>query len=374
MSENPPVRPVGYGELAPLFAAILDTDENFIFGKLGGRWVVMQFLVRMSSDLVRDAHQVILDRSDLFDFTNAAYCGVIIDRTDLANGPRSHLPGRRYIKDFNEVITRQYGVKIKDGYMPVTILLDPMLRVVAVEPLRRTSEILDLMERRMAAERPSLTEGYAPVLTVPRIFEPAFCKTLIDYYEASGGEASGFMRQVGDRAVAVHDEKVKRRKDVTITDESIRNGAVARIRQRLLPVIERAYSWRATRIERYIVACYDAEDAGFFTTHRDNTTAATAHRKFAVSINLNAEDFDGGELRFPEFGYRTYKPPTGGATVFGCGLLHEATPVTRGVRYAFLPFLYDEESATVRTEYLEAKASEEMTASGGVKPDFETMG
>lgn len=373
MSENSQVKPIGYGELAPLFAAILDTDENFIFGKLGGRWVVMQFLVRMSSDLVRDAHQVILDRSDIFDFTNAAYCGVIVDRADLAAGPLSRLPARRYIKDFSEAVTRQYGVKIKDGYMPVTILLDPMLRVVAVEPLRRTSEILDLMERRMAAERSSLTEGHAPVLTVPRIFEPEFCKKLIDYYEATGGEASGFMRQVGGTTMAVHDDKVKRRKDVTITDEAIRNGTIARIRQRLLPVIERAYGWRATRIERYIVACYDAEDAGFFTTHRDNTTSATAHRKFAVSINLNAEDFDGGELRFPEFGYRTYKPPTGGATVFGCGLLHEATPVTRGVRYAFLPFLYDEESARIRTDYLNAKASETPATAGGVSPDFATL-
>jgi hypothetical protein len=45
---------------------------------------------------------------------------------------------------------------------------------------------------------------------------------------------------------------------------------------------------------------------------------------------------------------RTYKPPTGGATVFACGLLHEATPVTSGVRYAFLPFLYDEEGRRIR--------------------------
>ncbi len=45
---------------------------------------------------------------------------------------------------------------------------------------------------------------------------------------------------------------------------------------------------------------------------------------------------------------RTYKPPTGGAVVFCCSLLHEATPVTKGVRYAFLPFLYDEAGKQVR--------------------------
>jgi hypothetical protein len=43
-----------------------------------------------------------------------------------------------------------------------------------------------------------------------------------------------------------------------------------------------------------------------------------------------------------------YLPPTGGAVVFSCSLLHEAMPVTAGKRYAFLPFLYDDEAARVR--------------------------
>jgi len=36
--------------------------------------------------------------------------------------------------------------------------------------------------------------------------------------------------------------------------------------------------------------------------------------------------------------------------VYSCFLLHEATPVTRGTRYAFVPFLYDEESAKIREQ------------------------
>jgi len=34
--------------------------------------------------------------------------------------------------------------------------------------------------------------------------------------------------------------------------------------------------------------------------------------------------------------------------VFSCSLLHEATPVSAGRRYAFLPFLYDGAAAEVR--------------------------
>jgi len=101
-------------------------------------------------------------------------------------------------------------------------------------------------------------------------------------------------------------------------------------------------------MERYLVACYDGDNGGHFNAHRDNTTKGTAHRKFAVTLNLNSEDYEGGELRFPEFGSCTYKPPTGGAVVFSCSLLHEALLVTRGTRYAFLPFLYDEAAAALR--------------------------
>ena len=34
--------------------------------------------------------------------------------------------------------------------------------------------------------------------------------------------------------------------------------------------------------------------------------------------------------------------------VFCCSLLHEATPVTQGTRYVFLPFLYDEAGQAIR--------------------------
>ena len=93
-----------------------------------------------------------------------------------------------------------------------------------------------------------------------------------------------------------------------------------------------------------------ADDGGVFHPHRDNTTHGTAHRKFACSLNLN-DAFDGGDLRFAEFGPAIYRPPPGGAVVFSCGLMHEALKVTRGRRYAFLPFFYDAAGAEVLAAY-----------------------
>ncbi len=117
--------------------------------------------------------------------------------------------------------------------------------------------------------------------------------------------------------------------------------------RRLLPQIERYFQFQATRMDRYIVACYDSESGGHFFRHRDNVNAGAEHRRFALSINLNG-DFDGCDLMFPEFGRKVYRPPVGGALVFSCGALHQVMPVTRGRRYAFLAFLYGEEDAKKR--------------------------
>jgi predicted 2-oxoglutarate/Fe(II)-dependent dioxygenase YbiX len=114
-----------------------------------------------------------------------------------------------------------------------------------------------------------------------------------------------------------------------------------------VPEIKKVHQFDVTRMERYIVCCYDAEEGGHFRPHRDNTTRGTAHRRFAVSINLN-DDFDGGEVSFPEYGPQSFKPPPGGAVVFSCSLLHAVSRVTRGRRYAFLPFLYDDAAAAIR--------------------------
>jgi predicted 2-oxoglutarate/Fe(II)-dependent dioxygenase YbiX len=155
------------------------------------------------------------------------------------------------------------------------------------------------------------------------------------------------MRDVGGKTVLMHDHAHKRRRDCTITDIDQIRTLQARIARRVAPEIQKVHAFRATRMERYLVACYAAEDAAHLQPHRDNTTAGTAHRRFAVSINLN-DDFTGGELNFPEYGARRYRAPPGGAIVFSGSLLHAVSPVTQGRRYAFLPFLYDEAAAKIR--------------------------
>lgn len=340
------------GDPAPWFTLpSLGGNRDYAFASTAGRHVVMLLYGSAERGAVRAALKLVA-ASPLFDDRQAAFFGVSTDPEDVTqNRIAFRTPGIRHFIDGDAVISRAFGALPPDAagpspdrHDPHWLLLDPALRVLAAYPLDAGERALVDLARAVAARE----ERNAPVLDVPRIFEPELCRTLIRLYEEDGGKESGFMREVDGKTVMMVDHSHKRRSDCEIADAALRQTLRARISRRLVPMVERAFQFKATRVERYIVACYDAGAGGHFKPHRDNTTRGTAHRRFAVTINLNAEDFAGGELRFPEFGTRSYRASTGGAVVFSCSLLHEALPVTAGRRYAFLPFLYDEEGAKLR--------------------------
>ncbi len=342
-----------FGDPAPLFVAPTDEVEAYNIGVVAGRFVVLMIFGSLGVEACAKAHAHILKRRGVFDDHHALFFGVSVDQADhRGRGIRNQAPGLRYFQDYDLSVSRLYGLLQGEQLRPAVFLLDPMLRVMAAEPIEATGAVLDLLEAALA-EQVASEPPFAPVLSLPRVLEPELCERLIDHYGEEGGEPSGFAMEVDGRTVQRIHPGLKRRRDVWITDEALRSEVRSKLAERLFPMIERAWGWRATEIERDIVTCYDSADQGFFSAHRDDATAGTAHRRFAVTVNLNAESYEGGALRFPEFGRRLYKPPTGAAVVFGCSLLHEATPVTSGVRYALTPFLYDEAGARLRAQNLQ---------------------
>lgn len=351
--------PLSPGEAAPWFKAPTPSNPEYHFDTAAGRYVLLVFLPlepgpRMAALKHLQANQKLLDDRRL--------SGFVVARDEQTIASAKDLPGLRWFLDPDGTVSRLYGALDEGGAERFFWLaLDPTLRVLAEWPIEASEAVFQALRSLPPPSEHAGGPIGAPVLIAPRLFGPGLCRTLIDLHEGQASRFTGVMRDRGDVTVAVMDE-LKVRRDVLVEDPELQQAIRERLERRLFPLIERAFAFQVTRIERYLVSCYDADDGGVFHPHRDNVTFQTAHRKFACSINLN-DDFEGGDLRFPEFGAQTYRPPVGGAVVFACGLLHEATRVTRGRRYAFLPFLYDEAGAAVREAY-HARVAGRPTTSG----------
>lgn len=330
-----------YGDPAPTFATAGVSNSRYVFDSAAGRYLLLAIVP--AGPAVARALATIERQRAAFNDAHASAFIVIVGMDQGRSKREDSLPGLRFLFDEEGAVAALYGAKEAERWC----LVDPALHVMATVGADQAAELIGRMATLPPPSRHGGPESSAPVLLTPRIFEPAFCEQLIALYREVGGQRSGFMREVDGVTTLMTDDNHKRRSDVIIEKESLQKQVVARLNRRLLPQIQKVFNFKATRIERYLVARYDAETGGFFRPHRDNTTKGTAHRRFAVSINLNA-DYEGGDLRFPEFGQRTYRPPPGGAVVFSCSILHEATAVTKGERFAFLPFLYDDAAARIR--------------------------
>lgn len=348
------------GEPAPWFVGRETSNPAYAFDTAAGRYIVLCFFGGSSDPRTQSMFSEVLEKNrGLFDEEKIAFFGVSSDpRDEQQKALAASLPGIRFFYDSDLAISRLYGVAPlaapAQGNVSVLcrwVILDPTLRIMKVIPFHAERkdrlELLDYLKALPPVNRFAGVELQAPVLYLPNVFEPDLCAELMDMYKTHGGVESGFMRDVDGKTVEIRDYGRKSRRDYIITEEPVLKAVNGRIVRRIHPEIKKVHQFTVSRIERHIVACYRAEDKGHFAAHRDDTTNGTAHRRFAVTINLNHE-FEGGELGFPEYGSRTFKPPPGGAVVFSCSLLHKVSQVTKGERFAFLPFLYDEEARKVR--------------------------
>ncbi|MEQ9171340.1 MAG: 2OG-Fe(II) oxygenase [Rhodospirillales bacterium] len=243
------------------------------------------------------------------------------------------------------------GSEITNGFAglsgvaaPAVYVLDPNQRLAGVRGLGGGAAGLEAWLAEMLAQAAhgrdqAVVQRAAPALLIPRALDPEDCAWLIGLWHngerddgtvAVGASAGGGVQVV---------PTTKRREDYYMRDKTLEQKLLNRLMPRLVPEVSKAFHFEGYTVETFKIGCYKAEKAGFFTVHRDDTTPATKHRKFAVTLNLNTDDYDGGDLRFPEYGPELYRPEKGAAVVFSGSLLHEVTPVTRGHRFVLLTFL-----------------------------------
>jgi predicted 2-oxoglutarate/Fe(II)-dependent dioxygenase YbiX/peroxiredoxin len=336
------------GDPVPWFSAPIVTGGSFDLHVSAGRWVVLSFLGSPSNPrAMAEIAELARASSSLGEDHVIVGCVFTGPPDDIASLAAISSNKVFFLADYDGAISRTFGAH----EMPRTVVLDPMLRAVADiawdAPQGHAETVGNVLRGLPAVDDSAGVPMFAPALMVPRVFSFEICDFLVQFYEQQGGVDSGFQFDVAGKTTTLSDWRLKRRSDVAVAAPEVRELVRGQIVRRLLPAIEQYFQFRATRMDRYIVACYDSEVGGHFHRHRDNVNAGAQHRRFAVSINLN-NNFEGCDLTFPEFGRKTYRPSEGGALVFSCGALHQVTPVTKGRRYAFLAFLYGEEDAKKR--------------------------
>ncbi|HQT78258.1 MAG: hypothetical protein B7Z80_11950 [Rhodospirillales bacterium 20-64-7] len=231
---------------------------------------------------------------------------------------------------------------------------DRNLRIALVE---QADQEVDLAASCFAAldrlphELPADVAMPAPAIVLPNLLPLSLCRHLIALFE-SGPVADGGVARIDAAGVIqnVVDHAKKHRHDLVIPSGSELFATLqAMLLNRCRPEIAKAFRAQVAYTDRMLVACYD-DTGGWFRRHRDNDADNVAFREFALSINLNTGEYDGGHLQFPEYNDHRYRPPAGAGVIFAASVLHEATAVTAGRRYVLLTFLHGEAAEQRRGE------------------------
>ena len=318
------------GERAPDFVAPLEgAGPARFYGRAGGRPALVIFAagVCASTRAALDAAEAAASRHL-----------VVPDEAEAAPLPEVDL--------FRDDGKLRAAFRLPEDGSARAVVLDRNLRVLDGFDLggEAAAGRLASLLRQASAEAPAATvTAQAPVLFVPRVLDPDHCEHLQQLWSGAHAD-TGVERSAGGRRREVLAAESKRRRDHVVEDPDLQRLLTRTLGRRLLPEVRRVFAFGADRFEGFKIACYEASSSGFFAPHRDNLSPATAHRRFALSLNLN-DGYDGGELRFPEHGDSLYRPAAGEALVFSCAMLHEVVPVTRGRRFALLSFLFGPQTA-----------------------------
>ncbi len=220
-----------------------------------------------------------------------------------------------------------------------TVVIDPNQRALATfaeaDPAAELGRAVDFVKKNWRMPAAAAAGRPAPVLLIPDAFDKELCRALIEAWRKDHAE----MGVSGSTDAVLYDKK--KSQDHLIRDPAMMRLVSETLNRRIAPEVMKAFTFKGPYgFDGHIVLGYDAARKDFFGPHRDNMSPRTRHRRFAISLNLN-DDFDGGQLRFPEYGGGLYSLDAGMACVFSCTLLHEAVPVTRGQRFVLTTFMCD---------------------------------
>ena len=251
----------------------------------------------------------------------------------------------KLLTDATGDIFRTYGA---EG-VPLAVVLDPNHRVARMlrdgTPAGLADAVLAYL-RQAFSPRGLRVQAQAPILLLPRVLGEADCARLVELHQrpvnvwaTDGFRSEGHTKEQGDFKVD-HAGVYGQLTEYVVRDPALQQFLDQRFNRRVAPEMRKAFQTGVTQREHYRIARYDSTVGGVLHPHRDNSTKETAHRRFTMTINLNAGDYEGGALRFREYSDHYYEVERGTAVVWSATLLHEVMPVTKGARFVLGVHMY----------------------------------
>ncbi|MFQ5609674.1 MAG: redoxin domain-containing protein, partial [Woeseiaceae bacterium] len=301
------VQPLWPGALQMPFE-IRDTTGrrlNLLDDHLSGHFKVLVFLNGLRGDSAAAALEKIGGRWTDFDDVEAHVIGISADSNASRNERLREESGFGWplAGDSTGAVFASYGLHKGNGERLRIVLLTPLGQVRAYFDGEKSLDqaldtIMDVLKNSQAAEELRWAPPHAPVLLVPNVLSVEESANLVEWFEKGApftvrpprpGEVSSDFR------IPVYDHDRQDRVDQIVRDAKMLELLDERIWGRVAPMIKTAFSVDINRREDLHIARYAGKREGIEMGHRDNTSASTAYRRFALSMALN-DDYEGGEI------------------------------------------------------------------------------
>lgn len=347
------VRPIEIGDLAQPFEA-RDQDGrllNLSDDHLSGKHLVLVFLNNPQQDSASGVLKALAGQWQDFEDKAAAVLAIHSNSNAATSQKLKLVSGFSWpiLGDPGGTIHAKYGLHKNHGVSIRIVLLSRFRQIRSWwdNPVNINSALRDIMAQLTTPHLPGNEQWYpmhAPVLLVPNVFTREECKRIVESYE--GSENFRIARERAphtdeDFKLPVYEHNRQDRIDHVIHNKPMTQFLDQRVGERVNPMIKKAFAFEVTRREDFHIARYVGKREGIHMGHRDNTSSATAYRRFAFSMNLN-EGYDGGGIVFREFNDHPYRPEPGTVLIFSSSLLHEVEETTRGVRYSLITHLFND--------------------------------
>jgi peroxiredoxin len=167
--------------------------------------------------------------------------------------------------------------------------------------------------RALRAEAPLAMASNAPVLILPRALDLPTCRELLARCLPAPAP-------------------------LPLAEGPLAQAVARQLLRRIGPEVDKVFSFDDFRFEGLSLGQDEAAPEALrrVERRRDNRDVEQGGRSFSLILDLDAEGYEGGAIRFPEYGAHAYRPETGAALVHAGGLLRLVEPVTAGRRNRLL--------------------------------------